>query len=425
MKEIIKKILIEWQESKIPEIVERDYSFDKDFSQILAIIWPRRAGKTFFMYQIISWLLKKVAKNDILFVNFEDYRLIDLQTKDLWLLIDAHYELYGKKPTYLFFDEIQNLKNYGKILRTFKDGGYKIVVSWSSSKLLLAEVSTELRWRYHHLLILPFSFEEIIKYNHIETKNIEYSIKKGDIMNILQDYVEYWWFGELLVQEKSEKVKTIENYYKTIFYKDILERYSIKSKFLFEYFMKYIVNSYATIFSLGKFYEYLQSQKIEWSKKTLGNYLNYLQDAFFVIGVSKFSFSPKKSILSPKKIYLSDNSFINLATNYSENRGKKLENLVAIHLYRQEKEFYYFQKGKECDFIVKTWTKINQAIQVCRELNFENKERETKWLLEAMKAFNLTTWYIITYDQQEEEITIDDCKIQVLPIWKALIEKII
>ena len=65
------------------------------------------------------------------------------------------------------------------------------------------------------------------------------------------------------MQEKSEKTKTIENYYKTIFYKDILERYSIKSKFLFEYFMKYIVNSYATIFSLGKFYEYLQSQKIE------------------------------------------------------------------------------------------------------------------------------------------------------------------
>ena len=83
MKEIIKKILIEWQESKLPEIVERDYSFDKDFSQILAIIWPRRAGKTFFMYQIISWLLKKHAKSDILFVNFEDYRLIDLQTKDL------------------------------------------------------------------------------------------------------------------------------------------------------------------------------------------------------------------------------------------------------------------------------------------------------------------------------------------------------
>lgn len=424
MKEIIKKILIEWQESKIPEIVERDYSFDKDFSQILAIIWPRRAGKTFFMYQIISWLLKKVAKNNILFVNFEDYRLIDLQTNDLGLLIDAHYELYGKKPTYLFFDEIQNLKNYGKILRTFKDGGYKIVVSGSSSKLLLEEVSTELRWRYHHLLILPFSFEEVIKYHHIETKNIEYSIKKWDIMNILQDYVEYWGFGELLVQEKNEKVKTIENYYKTIFYKDILERYSIKSKFLFEYFMKYIVNSYATIFSLGKFYEYLQSQKIEWSKKTLGNYLNYLQDAFFVIGVSKFSFSPKKSILSPKKIYLSDNSFINLATNYSENRGKKLENLIAIHLYKQEKKIYYFQKGKECDFIVKTWTKINQAIQVCRELNFENKERETKWLLEAMKTFNLTTGYIITYDQQEE-IVIDDCKIQVIPIWKALIEKTI
>lgn len=421
MKETIKKIIMERQEAEIPKIIERKYNFDKEFNEILAIIWPRRAGKTYFMYQIILDLLKEVPKKEILFINFEDYRLIDIQTKDLGIIIDAHYELFGNNPNYLFFDEIQNIKNYGKVIRTFKDKGYKIIISWSSSKLLLEEVSTELRGRYNHLLILPFSFEEIVRYHKIETKNIEYSIKKWDIMNLLNNYIQYGWFWEVIKKKETEKIKIIENYYKTIFYKDILERYSIKSKFLFEYLMKYVVNTYASIFSLGKFYQYIQSQKIEWSKKTLANYLNYLQDAFFVIGVSKFSFSPKKSILSPKKVYLSDNGFINLASNYSENRGKKLENLIAIHLYRKESDFFYFEKGKECDFIIKKWTKISEAIQVCRELSFDNREREIKWLLEAIKTFDLEKWYIITYDQQEELI-IDKYTIQILPIRKFLIE---
>jgi uncharacterized protein len=94
--------------------------------------------------------------------------------------------------------------------------------------------------------------------------------------------------------------------------------------------------------------------------------------------VDRFSFSPRKSILSPKKIYVSDNGFTLLSTNYSENLGKKLENLFAIHLFRQEKKFYYFQKNRECDFIVKNGNTITEAIQVCYELTFENREREIK-----------------------------------------------
>ena len=129
MKEVFKKILIEWQESDLPIVTKRLYEYNSDLNDILAIIGPRRAGKTYFMLQIIEELCIKEKKSDFVFVNFEDYRLIGFKPENFGDIIDAHYELYGTKPKYLFFDEIQNVREYGKVLRTFKDQGFKIVIS--------------------------------------------------------------------------------------------------------------------------------------------------------------------------------------------------------------------------------------------------------------------------------------------------------
>jgi hypothetical protein len=129
MKEVFKKILIEWQESDLPIVTKRSYLYDPNLDDILAIIGPRRAGKTYFMLQIIEELCIKEKKSDFVFVNFEDYRLIGFKPENFGDIIDAHYELYGEKPKYLFFDEIQNAREYGKVLRTFKDKGFKTVIS--------------------------------------------------------------------------------------------------------------------------------------------------------------------------------------------------------------------------------------------------------------------------------------------------------
>jgi predicted AAA+ superfamily ATPase len=129
MKEVFKKILTEWQESNLPIVTKRSHEYDPNLDDILAIIGPRRAGKTYFMFQIIEELGVKEKQADFVFVNFEDYRLIGFKPEHFEDIIDAHYELYGTKPKYLFFDEIQNVREYGKVLRTFKDQGFKIVIS--------------------------------------------------------------------------------------------------------------------------------------------------------------------------------------------------------------------------------------------------------------------------------------------------------
>lgn len=421
MKEILKRILVEWQENELPTVTRRSYVYDPSLPDILAVIGPRRAGKTYFLYQIIGDLVKlEETKTDFVFVNFEDYRLSGFRMAHFQDVVDAHYELYGKKPKYLFFDEIQNITGYGKALRTLKDQGYKVAVTGSSSKLLVEEISTELRGRYVHLLVLPFSFGEVLAYRGVELRNVEHSVRKGDVLRHFSAYLETGGFPALLDRDEGEKRKTLANYYQTVFYHDVLERHGIKARFLFEYLMKYALDSYATTFSLGKFHDYLGSQGVQGSKKTVANYFHHLQEAFFILPVNRFSFSPRKSILSPKKIYLADNGFTLLSSNYSDNLGRRLENLFAVHLFRQEKEFFYFQKKRECDFVVKNGNAITEAIQVCYELKPHNREREIAGLTEAMEAFGLSEGTIVTYGQSE---TIDarGHKIRVVPAWKILL----
>ncbi len=98
-----------------------------------------------------------------------------------------------------------------------------------------------------------------------------------------------------------------------------------------------------------------------------------------------------------------------------------MENLVFIELKRRKKEVYYYSGKRECDFILKEGVRIKEAIQVCYELNEDNKEREINGLLEAMDKFKLKHGIILTYEQAKE-ITKDGKRIIVIPVFKWLLE---
>jgi len=106
--------------------------------------------------------------------------------------------------------------------------------------------------------------------------------------------------------------------------------------------------------------------------------------------------------------------------NFSSNNGRTLENVAFIELKRRKKEVYYFSEKNECDFIIKDGARVIQAIQVCYNLNKEDKEREVNGLLQAMSKFKLKEGIIITFDQ-DEKLSIGGKTIQVTPIWKWLL----
>ena len=125
--------------------------------------------------------------------------------------------------------------------------------------------------------------------------------------------------------------------------------------------------------------------------------------------------------MNPKKVYSIDNGLSDVnSASFSEDNGKMLENLIFINLRNKNKEIFYFQESGECDFITKKKNKIEEAIQVCYEINAGNKDREINGLLEAMKKFNIKKGLIITFNQ-EDKIKDKDSIITIIPVWKWLI----
>ncbi len=425
--EILKKIIAEWLGEKVfPPLMKRDAPdlVLEQASEIIAVAGPRRAGKTCYMYQLIQDLTGQGNWNreDILFIDFEDYRLTDFTAADTDILLAAFHQVTGKAPTFLFFDEIQRLTGWSRVLRTLHyQNRYRIVVTGSNAGLLEREIATELRGRCRNILILPFSFPEFLRFHGIpHDERTLLTPARGQVLKAFEQYLKEGGFPEVVKKENvSEKRELLQTYYRTIFYRDILERYNIKAKTVLEAIMRYSLNIFSDLFSISMFEKELKRHHLPGSKQTISNYLGYLQEAFFVIAHDKFSYSPRQRIMNPKKVYLLDTGFSMLSTDFSENRGKLLENAVAVEMFRRGAECFYYKGRRECDFIVKRGTKPEAAIQVCWGLTPKNEAREFRGLREAMKAFAIEEGFILTNDE-ERVLTFEGARIQIMPVWKWL-----
>lgn len=426
--ELAKKVVAEWlDEHRLPDLIERDMpSFDLSaLTEILAIVGPRRCGKTCYMYQLMTELIAKgiCDKIKILFIDFEDYRLEGMKAEDIDVLFTAFNQLTGGSPVYIFFDEVQNLPGWSRVLRTLHNQNrYRIIISGSNSELLSREISTELRGRYRDVFIMPFSYLEILRFRGLNwSKTSLVTAKRGQIMKVFDEYMQQGGFPEVIKKDRPyEQKELLQNYYRTIFYRDIMERYNVRAKSLLEAIMRYCLNISSDMFSISAFEKCFKTSHNAGSKRTIANYFHYLAEAFLVIANEKFSYSPRKRIMNPKKVYVMDPGFLSLATEFSENRGKKLENVVAIELYRRRSEMYYFRGHGECDFLIKDGSEVHTAIQVTWALAAENRKRELSGLTEAMKAFKITKGIILTYDTTDR-VNQDGYAIEVQPVWKWLL----
>jgi predicted AAA+ superfamily ATPase len=241
------------------------------------------------------------------------------------------------------------------------------------------------------------------------------------VLRAFDNYLVEGGYPEVLKQAAAlEKKQILQNYYRTIYYRDIIERYNVKAKHILEAAMRYCLDVYADLFSISAFAGHLKAHGLPGSKRTISNYLQYMQEAFFLLLNEKFSYSPRKRLMNPKKVYLLDLGFSFLSTEFSENRGRTLENAVAIELYRRHEEAFYHKGRQECDFIIKHGTKPTAAIQVCWALNKRTEEREAAGLLEAMKEFGIEEGMILTYDQ-DTTLKRRGHVIAVRPVWKWML----
>jgi len=422
MENELREILLEWKEFSLPEIIEREIKISPS-DQIVAIVGPRRAGKTFSMFDLI----KKIEKREnMIYVNFEDYRIKNKEI-DLTKFLKVVNELFD--PEYFFLDEVQNLKDWSSFVRTLHDKKFYIFISGSSSKLLAKEIATNLRGRYKNVIVFPFSFKEFLKFKKFEAEKELSEAKRGELLRYLREYLEFGGFPEIIKKEKKEeKIDYAKILFETIFYRDVVERFRLRNLGFADTFSKLLMSNFASYFSISKVENYLKSTGIKISKKTISNYLKYFETAFFCLTFEKLSPKTKERVDQPKKIYSIDTIFYNLLPKFSYDFGKLMENLIAIEFYKMKFsnplfEVYYWKdyQNREVDFFVKEGLRIKQLVQVTYASSKEEiKRREIENLLIASKELECDDLLIVTWDYEDEE-EVNGKTITYQPLWKWLL----
>ncbi|MDD3083872.1 MAG: ATP-binding protein [Candidatus ainarchaeum sp.] len=373
--------------------------------RILVITGMRRVGK--------STLLKQIMEKTKYFayVNFEDEIFLQFKAEEFEKLNQALLEEYGKINTY-FFDEIQNIPKWEAFVRKLQDNNKKIILTGSNASLLSKELGTKLTGRYKQIEVYPFSFNEFLTYTNQEKETIT-TEEKAKITNNLKKYILLGGLPEYLEQNDKDYLNLL---FENIIYRDIVSRYGIrKQKALKELIQLLAQNNTKTIT-----YNSLKNSIKLSNADTVREYIEYLENSYLFFTLNKFAYSVKKQLNMPKKIFIIDNAFTDKLL-FSQDLGRKLENLIFIELIRRKKQLFFLQEKGECDFIIKNNAQISDAIQVCYELKEENKNREINGLKEAMEKFKLKKGTIITLDQ-EETIKENEKIIEIVPAWKWLLE---
>jgi predicted AAA+ superfamily ATPase len=434
MKEIIRTILLEWQDRELPEVIERDAKLDGylNTDHIVVVKGFRRVGKTYLLYHLIKKLLQAHTKKEVLYINFEDER-IPLKKEFLTALIPAIKQVFGQSPKYLFLDEVQMMPEWSRWLRrTLDTENIKLFVTGSSSKMSDREIPTELRGRYLEIELFPLSFGEFLRFKDTPFPNVRdldnlSESQKAVYLNYFQEYLEGGGMPEVVLAERGLKKEILINYYNTLIRRDIIEKYKIRNEEALKDLIKLLLN--ATHFTGTKLFNNVKSLGHKIGKATILKYVSYLNDSFFMDELMEFSLKVKSQLQRERKLYFIDNGFIGLLNPRIQlKEGRLLENCVFYHLKRKYKhaDIYYMraEKAEEVDFVLMDSfdDKGKKMVQVSYNLDLvSTREREIRALVKVGKKLGLHNGDIITFDMEgEEEATWfgHSLCLKMIPAWK-------
>jgi predicted AAA+ superfamily ATPase len=348
---------------------------------------------------------------EILYLNLEDPFFIkyDKMPEKLYEIVETAQKLTGKKVKYLFLDEVQAITGWEKYVKTVYDNEEfeKIFITGSNSSLLNGEFATLLTGRFLSLMVYPLSFSELLKINGI-TSYIQLVQNRANALAIVDTMLKYGSFVEVYDSDEELKRDIISSYYDTILLKDCVSNNHIRDIKSFQELSYYLISNITSPFSYASL-----AKAISIHDKSAKEFVQYLQQAYLLTELKLFSWLLKEQQNNKKKPYVIDNGFINLSFQFSSNSGTLLENLVFSEFHKTGKELYFYNKGFECDFIIKNKDNTLEAVQVCYELNDQNQKREVGALKKIDNYYEPISRSIITYNQ---EINVDG--INVVPFWK-------
>lgn len=394
-------------------------------SQVVTIVGIRRSGKSTIMLQLIRKLIEKGENpKNILYVNFEDVRF----TEPNIALLNKIYDVYMTTlhptgtPTILL-DEVQKVTGWERFARTMHElKKAHVVVSGSTSKVLVSTLASVLTGRHIDMRVFPLDFSEYLSFNNLQPSTpLDIAAQRHTIKSLLSSYLEYGGFPLVCLQEQKKEI--LQTYVEDIMTRDVIENHTIEQA--------------AKLKALAKLYLSNAGRRVSFNNlaKTLGlsldtveRYSWYLEEAYLIHFMKKFSPSVKEQEATMNVVYAADNGLRTaLGFSLSRDAGWVYQNAVAVHLLKihgKENVFYWMSDTKqEVDFVVLRKRKPAQLIQVCYTLGHpETKAREFKALVKAAKELRCRNLLIITEDNEGSE-RYKGYTIQFVPLWRWLLEK--
>ena len=402
MKQILKTIIKDFHSRPLPPFKPRHLDVPLDLGKIITLIGPRRAGKTWYLFQLMANLEKAgIKRSQILYLNFEDERLDFEAGYDQ--ILDAYLELYPNQTPedlYIFFDEIQEIPEWEKYVRRLYDTiTRKIFLTGSNAKLLSTEIAASLRGRSLSFEIMPLSFPEFLSFRNIDSKDIYSTKNRAAIQGNFNEYLTWGGYPELVDMETRFKADVLQEYFNVMLFRDLIDRYGLRDVSILKYLIKGLIGSFTKEFSVNKLYNDLKSRGIKIGKDSIYQLIDHIFSIYMVTCVEKYDPAIVKREMSNKKIYLYDNGIASaIRYTFSEDRGKLLENLVFTLIRNSREPVFFLKNGYECDFVVLPEAGEPVLIQVTETLNKENVSQEINGLEKAGKRFKNISRLLIAGD---------------------------
>ena len=327
--------------------------YDSDLIKILVGI--RRCGKSVILNQIIDELKeRKIDEEHIIYVNFEfiefedliDYKKLNSYVKE---------RIKDGKIYYLFFDEIQNVDNFEKVINSLRASkNVSIFITGSNSRLLSDELSTVLSGRYVSFKINPLSYKEVL----------DLLGKCNSTDEIFEDYLKW---GSLPNRFQFKNENYIKNYlydvFDSIILRDVVERLKIRDTALFNLILQYIIDTIGREFSAEKIINFLKNEGREVSTLTVYSYLDALCKSFLIRKVYRYDVHGRAVLKTLNKYYVTDLGIAEIKNNKSQmDKSYALENVVYNELLIKGYDVYTGKTKKgEVDFVA---TKPDKKIYI-------------------------------------------------------------
>lgn len=426
---VLRAVLTDAEALPVPNPTRRDVSLPERPGKVDAVVGMRRVGKSWLLASRMRDLLDAgIPRSQILHVEFEDDRLAELQQVDLHRIEEAFYNLHPEshgKECWYFFDEIQNVPGWERLVRRLLANRHlHLAITGSSAKLLSTEIATSLRGRALTTEVMPFSFREALRHRDIEVpaKWPVAQATRAKLRHAFDRYLTVGGFPEVQDDEEHRQ-RILQSYLDATILRDVLERHTLANAPLLRAVVRRLLRSAGSKISVHALSQDLKSLGFTFAKAAVYELLEHLQDAFLVFLLPVHSQSEKRRQVNPRKVYAVDHGLVRACVSQrSEDIGHHLENIVYLELRRRGEVagYHVTASGREVDFVAGPLDQP-MLVQACASIaNAATRERELGALVEAMTELDADRATVVTLGE-EGRVEREGRTIEVVPAWSWLL----